>query len=618
MPRSAFPNSNDRSPSPPPMRVLRGLAVSPGIAIGPVVVVDRRGFRLPPRNIEEASVAVEIGRLEQGLEAAGHEAEIAETDARDRLGPQYADILAAHARMIADPTLLTDAQRRIERSDLGGARRGRGSRVPCLPPRTAQRFLPRGPRRRRPRHRVPDPLPVDGQATKPVSDELSAPALILAQDLSPSEAAGLDPERILGFATEGGGQASHTAIVAAALELPAVVGLGKFLDTAEAIRTAIIDGDEGLLILDPDTATRERYKAFASERSARFRVLSQQADLPAETLDAEQVQLWGNIEFTSEVETCLKLGAVGVGLYRTEFLFLRAETPPSEDQQFQVYAEAVRSLQGRPDRHPDDGSGRRQAGVVPRLVLRPVQPRSGAAEPAPLASRPAPVPTAAQGHSPRQALGDVRIMFPLVSSLSEFRQARAVLSDVAAELRAEGHATRENLPVGIMVEVPAAALMADHLAKEVDFFSIGTNDLIQYTLAVDRTNETVAELYSAADPSVLRLIAKIVEAARFSGITVSVCGAMGGDPLFTMLLLGLGLRQLSMPPHQLPEIRRVIRSVRIETAQALAAQVLELETAQAVAAVLTTALRRALADHPASEPRSDGSIRLDTDESIVA
>ena len=189
-------------------------------------------------------------------------------------------------------------------------------------------------------------------------------------------------------------------------------------------------------------------------------------------------------------------------------------------------------------------------------------------------------------------LGDLRILFPLVSTLAELRHARAVLDDVAAELRAEGHSVRDRLPVGIMVEVPAAALMADQLAKEVDFFSIGTNDLTQYTLAVDRTNETVADLYCAADPAVLRLIAMVVEAAKSQGIEVSVCGTMGGEPLYTMLLLGLGLRQLSMPPHQLPEIKRLIRGMRIEAAHAVAAEVLGLKTAQEVVERLTTALRQ--------------------------
>jgi phosphotransferase system enzyme I (PtsI) len=188
------------------------------------------------------------------------------------------------------------------------------------------------------------------------------------------------------------------------------------------------------------------------------------------------------------------------------------------------------------------------------------------------------------------ALGDVRVMFPLVTTLSEFRQARCMLNDVAAELTAEGIAVRQNLPVGVMVEVPAAAVMADQLAKEVDFFSIGTNDLIQYTLAVDRTNETVADLYCAADPAVLRLIAMVVEAARYERIEVSVCGTMGGEPLYTILLLGLGLRQLSMPPHQLPEIKRVIRGISMETARAVAAQALRLTQAQEVVALLERSL----------------------------
>ena len=194
------------------------------------------------------------------------------------------------------------------------------------------------------------------------------------------------------------------------------------------------------------------------------------------------------------------------------------------------------------------------------------------------------------------ALGDVRVLFPLVSTLAEFRAAHAVLDEVAAELRAEGSPSPNELPVGVMVEVPAAAVMADHLAKEVDFFSIGTNDLIQYTLAVDRTNETVAELYSAADPAVLRLIAMVVEAARKHGIAVTVCGTMGGEPLYAMLLLGLGIRQLSMPPHQLPEIKRVIRGIRLEDAEALAAEALRRATAREVVDLLEASLRRALPD----------------------
>jgi phosphotransferase system enzyme I (PtsI) len=429
-----------------------------------------------------------------------------------------------------------------------------------------------------------------------VHDQRTDATIVLAHDLSPSEAAGLDPQKIFGFATEGGGRASHTAIVAAALEIPAVVGLGAFLDRAEHCRFAIIDGDTGLLILDPDAETVERYRTISVARSDRFQFLAQQADLPAVTLDGRAVELWGNIEFHGEVEACLNRGAVGVGLFRTEFLFLGSETPPSEDQQFEAYKAVVSSMRGRPilirtlDLGADKIAAYRKSGYLdanPALGLRSLR----------LSLRsPELFRTQLRALLRASSLGDVRILFPLVSTLGEFRQARAVLEDAVGELSAEGHTLPSRIPLGIMVEVPAAALIADHLAKEVDFFSIGTNDLIQYTLAVDRTNETVAELYNAADPAVLRLIAMVVEAANSRGIEVSVCGTMGGDPLYTMLLLGLGVRQLSMPPHQLPEIKRVIRGIRIETAKAVAAEALCQKTAQDVMERLESALQEVLPD----------------------
>jgi phosphoenolpyruvate-protein phosphotransferase (PTS system enzyme I) len=587
----------DPTPMVAPMHVLRGIAVSPGIAVGPIMVLDPRGMRLPPRKITAGAVEQELERLDHGLEVAGREAEEAEGEARARLGPQYADILAAHARMIGDVTLRADARARVEHDQVSAEH----AIVEVLEAhairleRLSDSYLAA---------RAADVRDIEarilgqliGQRPKSFQDELPTPALVLAQDLSPSETAGLDPNRVLGFATEAGGRASHTAIVAAALEIPAVVGLGKFLDIARQCRTAVIDGDEGLVILDPDLPTQARYRAAAAERYARFQVLSQQANLPAETLDSTKVKLWGNIEFTAEIDACVNLGAEGVGLFRTEFLFLNAKTPPSEDQQFQAYAAVIRALRGRPivirtlDLGADKLGRYQESSYVesnPFLGLRSL--RLSLRDPGLFRPQLRAILRAS-------TLGDVRILFPLLTTLGELRQARAVVRDVAAELVAEGHPVRENVPVGIMVEVPAAALMADHLAKEVDFFSIGTNDLIQYTLAVDRTNETVAELYSAADPSVLRLIAMVVEAARVNCIEVTVCGKMGGEPLYSMLLLGLGLRQLSMPPHQLPEVRRVIRGVRIETARAVAAEALRLDTAQAVTALLESALRQALPD----------------------
>ena len=339
----------DLTPMTSPMHVLRGIAVSPGIAVGPILVLEPRGMRLPRRKIATEAIERELERLDHGLEAAGREAEVAEEEARTRLGPQYADILAAHARMIGDVTLRADARRRVERECVSAEHaitevlEAHATRLERL----SDSYLAA---------RAADVRDIEvrilghliGQRPNSFQDELPAPALVLAQDLSPSETAGLDPNRVLGFATEAGGRASHTAIVAAALEIPAVVGLGKFLDIARQCRMAVIDGDEGLVILDPDLPTQARYRAAAAERSARFQVLSQQADLPAETLDSTKIHLWGNIEFTAEIDACVKLGAEGVGLFRTEFLFLNAKTPPSEEEQFQAYAAVTaRSRGGR-------------------------------------------------------------------------------------------------------------------------------------------------------------------------------------------------------------------------------------------------------------------------------
>ena len=479
--------------------------------------------------------------------------------------------------MITDPTLLRrrpqdHRSRASPPPNTPIARCAGGARLPAG---TALRLAPVGSRRRCPRHRGAHLEPLDRRASQVVQDELAGPAILLAHDLTPSEAAGIDPELVPGFATEAGGRASHTAIVAAALEIPAVVGLGKFLDRAQHCRMAIIDGDEGLVILDPDPETQERYHKIAAERSAWFQVLTRQADLPAETQDGTRIELWGNIEFGGEVEACLDRGAVGVGSVPDGIPVLERRDPAERRP-------AVRGLcLRRPARCTAGRSSSGPSTWAPTSFPRTRPP--GQREPNPvLGLRSLRLSLRDPGLFRPQlrallrasTLGDLRILFPLVSTLAELRDARAVLDDVAAELKAEGHAVRDKLPVGIMVEVPAAALMADQLAKEVDFFSIGTNDLTQYTLAVDRTNETVADLYCAADPAVLRLIAMVVEAAKSHGIEVSVCGTMGGEPLYTMLLLGLGLRQLSMPPHQLPEIKRLIRGMQIEAARAVAAEVL--------------------------------------------
>ncbi len=590
---TAFSNSpRDQEHDASLMRVVKGIAVSPGIAIGPVAALDPQGLRLPHRKIAPDAVEAELARLDAGLDASGRLAADAEADARCRLGPQYADILAAHARMISDATLRADARARIEQQGIS-AEHAVIEVLEALASRLDQLSDPhlsgRAADVRDIEGRIVGQL--IGQRPQSFQDDLAAASLAIAHDLTPSETAQLDPALVLGFATEAGGQTSHTAIVAAALEIPAVVGLGAILEAARSARLAIIDGDEGLVIFDPDPPTLERYRAAAVDRSARYDVLSEQAGLPAETLDGAKVELFSNIEFVDEVDACLKWGAAGIGLYRTEFLYLRSPTPPTEEEQYQAYSAVIRALDGKPIVIRTLDLGADKLTSYQKTASGEANPVLGLRSLRFSLRHPELFRTQLRALLRAAVQGDVRILFPLVSTLDELRRARAMLGEVAAELRAEGRSLRDAVPVGIMVEVPAAALMADQFAKEVDFFSIGTNDLIQYTLAVDRANETVADLYSAADPSVLRLIAMVVEAAEKRGIEVSVCGSMGGEPLYTMFLLGLGLRSLSMPPHQLPEVRRVIRGARLDAARALAAEALRLDSAREVVALLQAALR---------------------------
>lgn len=583
------------------MQTLRGIAVSSGIAIGPAVVVDPHGQRLPYRLVAADATAEELARLDRALELARAEAETAEAEARRKLGPQYADILAAHAQMIADPTLRRDARLLIERDRLSAEHAvtevlaGHAAHLERL---SDSYLAARAADVHDIRQRLLGHLM--GKRPRSPSQGLLAPSVLLAPDLSPSETAGLDPALTLGFATESGGRASHTAIVAEALEIPAVVGIGRFLDrdNARNVRTVIVDGDEGLLVLDPDGPTLERYRQAAKDRAARLEGLADLAALPSETLDGVSIGLWGNIEFVAEATACFERGARGIGLYRTEFLFLNGGHPPTEEEQFEAYAGVVRAMNGQmvtirtldlgADKLPAYHTGHPETNPVLGLRSLRLQLRE-----------PELLRTQLRAILRASALGRVRILFPLVSTLGELRAARAALTDVAQELTAQGVAFSPEVPIGIMVEVPAAAVMADQFAKEVSFFSIGTNDLTQYTLAVDRGNETVAGLYSAADPAVLRLIAGVVAAAEPRGVEVSVCGTIGGEPLYTMLLLGLGLRQLSMAPHQLPEVKRVVRAVRLEEARALAAEVLQQDTAAAVVDLLRAAHRRTLPEDPA-------------------
>jgi phosphotransferase system enzyme I (PtsI) len=418
--------------------------------------------------------------------------------------------------------------------------------------------------------------------------------VILAHDLTPSETASIDARLVHAFVTEAGGRASHTAIVAGVLGIPAVVGVGRFLTDVSGGDEVVVDGNRGLLILNPDDETRSRYEQTRKSFHFFENELVRLRDLPAETKDGTRVQLHGNIEFPNEARHCIERGADGVGLYRTEFLYMNRQTDPTEAEHLEAYLTVLRSLGNRPVivRTLDLGADKFLASSDypreernPFLGVRSVR----------LCLRNLPLfKTQMRAILRASAYGDVRIMFPMVSTLLELRQCKMILAEVKEDLEEEGIPFNQQLPVGTMIEVPSAAILAEKMAREVQFFSIGTNDLVQYTLAADRTNEEMATLYSPGDPAVLRLIELVVQAASKQNIDVSVCGEMSGEPIYTILLLGMGLRQLSVTPHNIPEIKKIIRSITLEEATEVAQEALRLETARDVNHYLRDKTRRIL------------------------
>jgi phosphotransferase system enzyme I (PtsI) len=577
------------------MEIKRGIAVSPGVAIGPALVLDSEWFRIPRRSVDAERVDDEIARLRQALAEAARETRENQDAVSAKLGPQYGAIFGAHALLLTDPGLAREVEQHIRT---------------CL--HSAEYSLSQVMRRYAKAlesietgyltNRVNDLFDLEkrilrnllGQRREQLAD-LSEPALVLAHDLTPSETASLDPTRVFAFATEVGGRASHTAIVAGVLEIPAVVGLGKFITDVSGGDTVIVDGNKGLLILNPDADTVARYEATRNSFRTFTKSLGSLRDLPAETRDGSRVQLLGNIEFPHEGEQVLARGADGVGLYRTEFLYLGKQSDPTEAEHLDAYLGVLRAVgPHRPvvirtlDLGADKFLPRSESATHERnpfLGLRSVR----------LCLRNLTLfKTQMRAILRASAFGDVRIMFPMISTLLELRQCKMILAEVKEDLEEEGVPFNAQLPVGTMIEVPAAAIQADLLAREVDFFSIGTNDLVQYTLAADRNNENVAALYSPADPAVLRLIDNVVQAARRHDVAVNVCGEMSGEPLYTMLLLGLGLRQLSVTPHNIPEIKKLVRSVTVDETVAIAREVMRLETARDVNNYLREQTRRVL------------------------
>jgi phosphotransferase system enzyme I (PtsI) len=563
------------------MLELQGIPVAPGVAIGPALVLDADGYRIPRCLVAAEDAEQEYTRLRGAVDAVSERLETARLSTSAVAGEETGDIFAAQLQMLHDPRLHIELKKRIV-TELQSAAYAVSQvlhNYAAALRRLANPLLA---------DRAEDVLDIEkqlllelGAVTRQPLSDLTEPVIVLSHVLTPSETANLDRRYVLGFCTETGGPGGHTAIVAKGLELPAVVGLGDFLDSIAAAPQVIVDGDRGRLIIDPDQPTLAHYQQQLERRRTLSARLAELRDLPAETADGVRIRLSANIEFPHETSTCLERGADGIGLYRTEFLYLSSADEPSEEDHFQAYSQVVRDMGGRPvvirtlDLGADKMGHRPLAENEhnPFLGLRSIR----------LSLRNLDLFRPQLRAVLRAAVyGDVRMMFPLITTMAELRQARMLVNVVAEDLQDSGIEHRGDIPIGMMVEVPAAVVMLDHFVREVDFLSIGTNDLAQYTLAVDRNNEYVADLYQSSDPAVLRLIERCVSVANHNDVPLSVCGEMGGNPGRALLLLGLGVRHLSVSPASLPRVKKAIRSVSIEQCRQIAERIGTFEAARDV------------------------------------
>ncbi|MBL8764418.1 MAG: phosphoenolpyruvate--protein phosphotransferase [Phycisphaerae bacterium] len=573
------------------MEVLKGIAVSPGIAIGEVFVVDDERRRIPRRTVPAAQVAAEKARAEQAVRDSVSELAALRDRTAGELGEEAAKIFAFHLGMLADRSLTGPLLAQIEREGVTAefavwtAMELLASRFAAMPDAAF-------------RTKVDDVRDLSGRVLRHLIGEhasrlhtLRHRAVVVARDLTPSQAAAFDRGHVIGFVTEMGGRTSHTAIFARALGIPAVVGCAGVSAHVTDGAAIVIDGDEGTVVVDP---TEEQLAAYQVriERARLLRLsLAELATLPSVTRDGHRIELMGNIELPDEIPAVLEHGGEGVGLFRTEFLYLTSDHEPTEEEQYQAYASCVRQLAGRPltvrtlDLGADKYTQAQQEEPErnPFLGCRSIR---YCLQSLPMFKR------QLRAILRASAQGPLKVMFPLITSTTEFRQARFILNDVMDDLEDEGIKFDRNVQVGMMVEVPSAAIMADAFAREADFFSIGTNDLVQYTLAVDRTNERVASLYNPGHPAVIRLIREVVRAAGRHDIPLSVCGEAAGETEHALLLIGLGVRTLSATSSSIPRLKRLVRSVELSQCERLAKKAAQLDSEVAVTGFLRDGARK--------------------------
>ena len=559
---------------------IQGISGSRGVAVGNVYRYIQEEIVIPDYTVAEDKVEEEIGKFAAAMAATLKQLDTIRQKALDEMGPEEAAIFEAHMQIAQDPSLSDGIKSLVESSHtnvvaataqtietfanifLGmedAYMRERGADIKDIGDRLMRNMLGMNPRG---------------------LSHISGEVILVAQDLAPSDTASLDKNVVKGIVTAAGGPTSHAAIMARTLEIPAVMGVGDIESFVDGDK-AVVLGTDGIVEMNPSDADWAEYTNQAAAFQEELKRLRESANLEATTTDGHHVELFGNIGKAKDAKNALTMGAQGIGLYRTEFLYMENDELPAEDVQFEEYKKVAQDMKGKPViiRTMDIGGDKElkcldlPSEMNPFLGYRAIRISL---------NRPDIFKVQLRALLRASAFGDIHIMYPMIASVEEVKQANAMLDECKEELTAEGKEFNNDIKVGIMIEVPAAAVISPILAKYVDFFSIGTNDLCQYTLAVDRMNEAIGSLYQPLHPGVLRLIKHVIDASHEQGKFTGMCGELASDPVATMILLGLGLDEFSMTASSIPLIKNILRSVSKAECEEVANKALTMDTAEEI------------------------------------